>query len=73
MLDVFGLLNDPNHFPSGYRYEPILNYDANEKHLRAFTLAKQICDDLGVEVYNATLGGELEIYSRVDFHDIVST
>ena len=44
VLDVFGLLNDPNHFSSGYRYEPILNHNANEKHLRAFTLAKRICE-----------------------------
>ncbi len=73
VLDVFGLLNDPNHFSSGYRYEPILNHDANEKHLRAFTLAKRICDDLGVDVCNATFGGELEMYPRVEFDEIVST
>lgn len=32
---------------------------------------KRVCEHLGVDVYNATVGGELEVYPRVDIHDLV--
>jgi hypothetical protein len=32
--------------------------------------AKEVCDQLGIEIYNATVGGELEIFPRVDFMEL---
>ena len=37
----------------------------------AFEAAKRYCDDHGVEIFNATRGGKLEVFTRVDFDDIV--
>ena len=29
--------------------------------------AKQMCDGLGISIYNATVGGRLEVFPRVAF------
>ncbi len=34
---------------------------------RAYIDIKHCCDEIGVNVYNATRGGKLEVYKRVDF------
>jgi hypothetical protein len=31
---------------------------------------KRIFDERGIKVYNATIGGQLEIYERVDYENI---
>ncbi len=36
----------------------------------AYIAAKKYCDENGIEIYNATRGGKLEIYERVDFDEI---
>lgn len=64
--------DDMNHFDARYFgagrkwHEPhvdrmVLHYE----HARA------ACDALGVEVYNATLGGELEVFPRINYRDLV--
>jgi hypothetical protein len=42
----------------------IPNLDAST---RAFISMKKYCDEHGIEVYNATRGGKLEVFPRVDF------
>lgn len=37
----------------------------------AHEIAKKECEKRGVKVYNATLGGELEVYERVKLEDIL--
>ena len=32
--------------------------------------ARQVCEEMGVRVYNATVGGKLEVYPRVDYQDL---
>ena len=73
---------DPNHFSDDYwgrmnlggKEIPVTPHqakrytdDARASHI----LAKMACDEVGVKIYNATIGGELEIYPRVDFMQIV--
>ena len=36
----------------------------------AFRFAKQTCDEKGITIYNATRGGKLEVFPRVDFDTI---
>ena len=46
----------------------IPNLDAST---RAFLKMKKNCDAAGIEVYNATRGGKLEVFPRVDFDDLL--
>jgi hypothetical protein len=41
--------------------------------IRAYEKAKQVCDKLGIKVFNATRGGVLEVFPRVDLDDIVNS
>ena len=55
------------------------NYDNDIKDIvvhdmgantRAYQKAKNACDELGVKIYNATRGGKLEVFPRVDFDEL---
>ena len=74
---------DPNHF--GDNYDTLVQSDStsprmtewfarrgNERCRWGHVVAKEACDSLGVNVYNATLGGELEIYPRVDLMEVLN-
>jgi len=41
-----------------------------DTNLLAFARAKEVCDKKGVNIYNATRGGKLEIFPRVDFDSL---
>lgn len=41
-----------------------------DTNLLAFARAKEVCDKKGVRIYNATRGGKLEIFPRVDFDSL---
>lgn len=62
---------DPNHFDSTYRVRPKDNRYANDQIRKSHKVAKRILNDSGVEVYNATVGGNLEVYPRVNIEDLV--
>jgi hypothetical protein len=73
---------DPNHFIDSYwdyrkrgdrKIEMTERMARNCNHdvLVAHKIAKQACDARGVKVYNATIGGELEVYPRVDLMEII--
>jgi hypothetical protein len=32
--------------------------------------AKEVCDALGIKVFNATVGGKLEVFPRVNYKDL---
>jgi len=64
--------NDKSHFSSSYglaidRKANVLN----QKMLQAHHAIKTVTDHRGVKVFNASLGGTLEIYPRVNFFDVV--
>ena len=73
---------DPNHFVEDYWGKMNLDgkkIEVTPERAKGYTddamwchrLAKKECDKLGVNVYNATVGGDLEIYPRVDFMDVI--
>jgi len=47
-------------------------YAANTgKFIMAYEVAKQYCDTHGIKIYNATRGGLLEVYKRINLNDVV--
>jgi len=63
--------NDPNHFGDSYWGYDILNHKRNQRHIENHTLVRELSDHVGIKVYNATLGGQLEVHPRVDLNELV--
>jgi hypothetical protein len=40
--------------------------------LNAYTVSKDYADTHGIKIYNATRGGKLEVFERVDFDEVMS-
>lgn len=58
-----------NDYFSGKKYPGSLqNYASN---LHAFSVAREYCDSHGIKIYNATRGGKLEVFERVDFDELM--
>lgn len=62
--------DDPQkqHFISNYSSE--VSYLRIDKMMLAYQSAKRYAELHGIEIYNATRGGELEIFERVDFNSL---
>ena len=61
---------DPDHFHPGYNTRWASRERAaidNDTQVDMHTHAKEWCDAHGVSVFNASLGGSLEVYPRIDF------
>jgi hypothetical protein len=57
---------DPRYFGKGYRW-----HDPNvHTMLQAYRKAREFGRDNGVRIVNAGIGGELEVFPRVDFHQL---
>jgi NhaP-type Na+/H+ and K+/H+ antiporter len=62
-----------DHFTSDY-FETIVIEDGEQHEddiRKGHHLAKRICEQNGIEMYNATLGGELEVYDRVELRSVL--
>ena len=74
-VDVLtSLSSDPNHFDSkyfgkGYRW----HNPQVEKMGEAYQEAKGVTEAQGVKIYNATKGGKLEIFQRVEYESLFDT
>lgn len=44
----------------------------NDQILKSHIITNRILSSQNVNVYNTTLGGELEVYPRVNFFDVIS-
>ena len=63
--------NDPNHFDPTYFGKGAKWHAPNVNGmLYGYRCAKEICDVEGVRVFNATVGGQLEIFPRVRFETL---
>lgn len=57
---------DPDYFGKGYRW-----HDPQVDKMRgAYQEAKKVCEANGVTIYNATIGGKLEVFPRVDYYSL---
>jgi len=57
---------DPRYFGLGSKWSKP-DVDGMFFHHRQ---ARRVCESLGVSVYNATVGGKLEVFPRVDYRDL---
>jgi hypothetical protein len=63
--------DDFDHFRTDYFGKgKAFNPPSPEKMIDNYVQAKKVCDALGVEVYNATIGGKLEVFPRVKFESL---
>lgn len=59
---------DSNHFHPDYYLKGHKWYDPNVERMEsAYVYAKDYLQQHGVKVYNATVGGKLEVFERIDF------
>ena len=59
------------HFVENYYNKNEVIYQPNlDASLQAYQAAKEYADANGIEIYNATRGGNLEVFPRVDFDEI---
>lgn len=64
-----------DHFTSDYedptsRIKP--GYQKDLEHRKSHIVARRILSENGVNVYNATVGGELEVYPRVELENLLN-
>lgn len=63
--------DDPNHFTSAYFGKDAKWHKPHVERMHwHYAQAKRACDELGVDVFNATIGGELEAFLRVNYLDL---
>jgi len=74
---------DPNHFSEDYWGKPQIadgkkivvtpglarRYTADA--LSSHVLAKKVCDPMGIKIYNATMGGDLDVYPRANLMEVI--
>jgi len=73
-LTPLQMVNDPNHFSNDYAvsYNVKHKREANKKMSQTHQVIKIAGEKYGFDVKNATIGGYLEVYDRVDIHNIVN-
>ena len=58
----------PDYFGKGFRW-----HDPQADKMReAYKEARKVCEANGVTIYNATVGGKLEVFPRVDYYSLFS-
>lgn len=63
--------DDPNHFDPNYFGKGRKFHDPDMKRMeRAYLKAKQVFEADGRKIYNAGIGGKLEIFERVDYRTL---
>ena len=66
--------DDPNHFaPDYFGRGRKWHHPKVEQMLAHYLLAKQVLDSAGIAVYNATVGGKLDIFPRIDYRKALAT
>jgi hypothetical protein len=71
-FDFYRVADEKNHFHADYlRPGDIMGDPGVRYHRKSFEAAKYAFEARGRRVYNATRGGQLEIFPRVNFDSIV--
>ena len=75
-IDFFSSKSNTSHFTKQYwnkgRYIKN-NHKVEQEILQGHAAAKKILSDKNVDVYNGTLGGELELFPRVDLEKVINS
>ena len=60
-----------NHFIKNYyTKDSKAIFFADKESLQAYMSAREYADKNGIKIYNATRGGKLEVFDRVDFDSL---
>lgn len=71
-LKVLARNFDRNHFSTSYGSAQARKAEViNQRMIEAHRAIKAVTDDRGVKVFNASLGGKLDVYPRKSFFDVV--
>lgn len=63
--------DDPNHFHPDYFGKGYRWHDPQvDKMLEAYAEAKRVTDKAGIKIYNATIGGKLEVFPRRKYSEL---
>lgn len=63
--------DDPNHFHPNYFGKGKRWHEPNvDVMVKAYKEARRVCDARGVKICNATVGGKLEVFPRVDYDSL---
>ena len=63
--------NDPNHFdPSYFGQGKKWNDPHVDRMIFHYEQAKKACDEKNIKIFNATVGGNLEVFPRIDYLDL---
>ena len=57
----------PNYFGVGKKW----HHPKPEQMIRHYSLAKDVLDSAGVAVFNATVGGKLDVFPRIDYREVL--
>jgi hypothetical protein len=69
--DITSTTDDPNHFAPDYFGKGKRWHDPRVDRMeRAYKKAKSFFEADGRKIYNATVGGHLEVFDRVDFNNL---
>jgi hypothetical protein len=72
---VISVSENPSYFSDKYmdnkEFEKQFNYPNLENSLLAYKAAKQYTEQNGIKIYNATRGGKLEIFERIDLDKLI--
>jgi hypothetical protein len=71
LLDYVNELDDENRFGLHTQLQPEDLTHVNDEIMKSHIAAQRIAPDQGVDIYNATMGGELEVYPRVSLENII--
>ena len=64
--------DDSNHFdPTYFGRDRAWHQPKVEDMIGHYQQCKAVLDELGVAVFNATVGGQLEVFPRVDYRDVL--
>ena len=60
-----------NHFIKNYREKgQVVNYAPLDIMQGAYENANKVCSNNNIRIFNATRGGHLEVFKRVDFDSL---
>ncbi|WP_048066872.1 hypothetical protein [Haloquadratum walsbyi] len=71
MINYFNT-DTSDHFIPDYLTVDIADGPQTERELiKSHIVSKRVCENKGINIYNATIGGELEVYDRVDLNELI--
>ncbi len=71
LSDYIEFIGQENYFSEDYSDGELIMPAKNRRHILAHELAKSVSNKLGFNIYNASVGGHLEVYPRTDITSVV--